>query len=277
MKQSQAVVRKRHENIIAMIEKQHNLSVTETSLVLQVSELTIRRDFDTLASKGLIVRYHGGAREVESAKNIQRFSSKNVMNKKQKELIAQIAVSFIKDGDSVTLNAGSTTRAVLRAIKDKKATVITNNATAFDLLDGAQATLICTGGQYNARNNSYTDALTNQIISAMYSNVCIIGANGITAAEGITTAYYPETSINQMFIAQNRGLKIIVADGSKIGHTYCYNSSPLSTFDILITDSSADPDEIRKIKETSDLLVILADTVNPSTLDVDAIRHRIEA
>lgn len=277
MKQSQAVVQKRHQTILDLIEKKQNIQVSETSKALGVSELTIRRDFDLLASKGYLIRYHGGARQLESTLHTAPFFNKNSMNRVQKEQIAKVAASFIFDGDTVTLNAGTTTLEVFKAAMDKKATIVTNNATACVLLEEANLSLVCTGGEYNAKNNSYAGPLSTALISKMFSNICILGVNGITAEEGVTTAFYPETMINQMFLKQNRGLKIVVADGSKLGRTFCFNSATIDAFDILITDSSANPEELKKLEDLPNLKVILADQVNFDTFDASDIRRELEA
>ena len=42
--------------------------------------------------------------------------------------------------------------------------------------------------------------------------------------------------------------KIVAADGSKVGKTYCFTSALLNAVDILVTDSSADPAELEKIR-----------------------------
>jgi DeoR/GlpR family transcriptional regulator of sugar metabolism len=51
----------RHQYILAQVTRNGALSVAELVRELNVSRETIRRDLNTLASRGLIVTTHGGA------------------------------------------------------------------------------------------------------------------------------------------------------------------------------------------------------------------------
>ena len=62
MKQSQAEVQKRHQRLLELFNTHGSLQVSDVSKILNMSELTIRRDFDLLEKKGYIVRFHGGAK-----------------------------------------------------------------------------------------------------------------------------------------------------------------------------------------------------------------------
>ncbi len=261
MKQSRAIVRQRQQQIFHMFEQEQTLYVAEVAKQFNLSELTIRRDFEFLASKGLVTRFHGGARLNVSIEQTPEFSSKDSLNHHQKQLIAKVAANHIRDNDTVFINAGTTTLEVIKLIRNKTITIVTNSAPASEILINTPAKLICTGGEFNPKNRAFSGPLATNLINKMFSNITILGVNGLSAEEGVTTAYYPETMINEEFLRQSKGLKIVVADGSKLGKTYSFNSTPINNIDVVITDSSADELEIEKLKALG-LTLFIADKID---------------
>ena len=261
MKQSQAEVHKRHQRLMELFNTHGSLQVSETSTLLNMSELTIRRDFDALENKGYIVRFHGGAKL--ASPNIEAtpvFENKGTMNQIQKQKIAQVVSQYIQPKDTVFLNAGTTTLEVIKCIRDMDITIITSNALACTVIGDGAATLISTGGEYNNHNKSYTGALATNLINKVFASICILGVNGITHSDGITTSAYLETMMNEELLKRCKGKKIVAADGSKVGCTFCFTSAAITDIDILVTDSSADSEELKKMREKG-VQIVMADMI----------------
>lgn len=259
MKQSQAEVQKRLQQLLELFETEGSLQVSDVSKLFNMSELTIRRDFNVLEKKGYIERFHGGAKLISAAiEKAPVFETKEPMHQNQKHRIAKVVSNFINEKDIVFFNAGTTTLEVIRCVKDKDITIVTNNALAISALGDGLATLISTGGEYNKRNQSYTGALATNLINKVYSTVCVLGVNGIHHNSGITTSAYLETMINEELLKRCKGKKIVAADGSKVGRIFCYTSAAITDIDILVTDSSADQEELESIRKLG-IQIILAD------------------
>ncbi|MGD1821467.1 MAG: DeoR/GlpR family DNA-binding transcription regulator [Pleomorphochaeta sp.] len=258
MKQSIVEVKKRQQALLTMFEAQNDIKVKDASEILGVSELTIRRDFEMFQSKGVITRYHGGAKLVSETRiPAPKYKEKNNLNLNQKIAIAKIASSYIKDNDTLFINAGTTTYEILKIVIHLPITILTNNAAISELSsDKDPAKVIYTGGEYNPANKSLSGNLVELMIRKMTSSICILGVNGISSVDGLTTAYYPETIVNEAFLNRSKGLKIVVADGSKLGKSYGFASSDLSSIDVLITDETADKNEISKIEQSGVEVVI---------------------
>jgi DeoR/GlpR family transcriptional regulator of sugar metabolism len=100
----------RREQILKLLEKTGVLSVGELADRFALTEVTIRKDLEDLASEGLLERTFGGA----------LFSNRSFFNKflresslqraEQKHAIASAALEYSQDGDTVILDAGTTTR-----------------------------------------------------------------------------------------------------------------------------------------------------------------------
>lgn len=252
MKQKKSIVTERRLKIKNMFAEHQVLQVAQVSWQFGVSPLTIRRDFDVLAEEGFIERVHGGGRLLtENASNFPEpllFKDKNMLGKHQKREISAYIASLIKDGDTIFLNAGTTTLEVIQSIKHKHVIIVTNNALASSVMGECNATLISTGGEYNPDNQSYTGLMAIPLFQKMNATVCVFGANGITRDEGLTTSSYPEAMINEEMLLRCKGRRIAAADGSKIGRIFNFTSAPISSIDILVTDSSADSRELKKIQ-----------------------------
>ena len=120
----------RKAEIIKMFEQQSSVSVVELSNYYNVSEVTIRRDLRELDKKGYVVRIHGGAISVKMGATFEpRQSEKEQKNIYEKKNIAKNAYKMISEGETIFLDAGSTTLQLVRLLKSKKKkdlTIITN-------------------------------------------------------------------------------------------------------------------------------------------------------
>lgn len=259
MKQSQATVKRRHQKILDYFKIETSMSVKDLSERLKVSDLTIRRDLDSLTEKGLVKRFHGGAKAIDSSVlDTPEYDNKNILHHDKKVAIAKVVARYLKDGDTVFVNAGTTTYEIIKVIRDKNVTIVTNHAIAYSLVDNCKATLLSTGGEYSQKTRSYSGLLATTLISKMFANICILGVNGITLNEGVTSAYYPEILINKEFINRTSGLRIIAADGSKLGKVFGFTSTNINNIDIIITDTSANPEEVAKLRNAN-IEIILVD------------------
>jgi DeoR/GlpR family transcriptional regulator of sugar metabolism len=233
------------------------VNVKELSAMFGASEMTMRRDLVELERRGLLTRFYGGARIQQQPGEVMYFEKKGSLNRHEKNLIAAAVAEMIEPGATVFCNAGTTTLAVMAKMKDAGKRVITNNFMASSISLGESNELICTGGQYHEKNRSLGGEFATYIISKVHADICVLGANGVSVSDGISTNVYNEAHINELMAQRCTGLKIIAADGSKIGKTACFSSLPLSRLDVLVTDSSANMGEIEKIRNSGIRVIIV--------------------
>ena len=122
-----AVERKR---IIREYLKEHNQAqVQELGKLLNVSEVTVRRDLERLETEGLLTRTHGGAvlnkEDVDDPllEVIERSGAKEDYDR-----IASIALRLVSDGDVVMLSNGPVNTRIAAALAKRSGlTVLTND------------------------------------------------------------------------------------------------------------------------------------------------------
>ncbi|HHY79808.1 MAG TPA: DeoR/GlpR transcriptional regulator, partial [Thermoanaerobacter sp.] len=117
----------RRLKIAEIISKDKSISVSELSKLFNVSESTIRRDLHVLEEKGFIQRTHGGAILNAGTHYEPAFFEKEDVELEAKRKIGKIAASMIEEGDSIILDAGTTTLEIARNLKNMKLTVVTNS------------------------------------------------------------------------------------------------------------------------------------------------------
>ncbi|MFA6505615.1 MAG: DeoR/GlpR family DNA-binding transcription regulator [Treponemataceae bacterium] len=257
MKASGRIIAQRQQKILDFLQSNSAARVTELSESLGVSDITIRRDLDFFFEAGLVERFHGGARLIQKAAPEFKFEIKGSLHSAEKEAIGERAADLVKDGDTVFVNAGSTTLSLLKHLSERRVRVITNNAAAPNVIEESAMELILVGGEYRHTSRSLFGDLAVATISQIHANLCVLGTNGISVRHGLTTSVYPEAAINRLMVERCIGAVIVVADGTKVGAVSNFTSLPLSAVKTLVTDESADPAELRAIADTGVEVIVV--------------------
>ena len=121
-------MRKRQEEILALLADNRSITMRELVEIFKVSESTIRRDLTELDKQKKLEKVHGGAIVVEDRFRAtdEKVSEREGQNRAGKIKIARYAASLIKKDDFVYLDAGTTTGHMIEAIQEKSATYVTN-------------------------------------------------------------------------------------------------------------------------------------------------------
>lgn len=232
--------------MLKIIEYRTNVTVAELAKKLEISNLTVRRDLDYFEEKNLIDRYHGGASisKVNFTTNI--FSSPLTINK---HAIAKAASRFVEDGDTIFINTSSTALLMTEYIKAKQVTIITNNGKAIFSKANEGIFILLSGGELRMPKESLVGDFALNNLNRVKATKCFLGCSGISIEGGFTTAVLQEVAINEVMLRNTTGLKVVLADTSKVGKTHSFLSGSLSDLDYLITDTTADHDEIERFRK----------------------------
>jgi DeoR/GlpR family transcriptional regulator of sugar metabolism len=108
--------RERQSFILHEVNLHNKVLSIDLSKQINVSDDTIRRDLHQLSVEGKIIKVHGGA--LSPSFHNSHASSKNVYAYNQKKLIAQKAVSLIKNGMFVLTSGGTTIIEMAKALPE---------------------------------------------------------------------------------------------------------------------------------------------------------------
>lgn len=243
----------RLEAVATIVEREGFVRVEELSREFGVSAVTIRSDLDVLESAGRVRRIRGGALAPTQAPEEPSFEVSRREAGAAKAAIARRAVREITNGDALLLDVGSTTTAIAEAIVARTdlrdLTVFTNSLTiALELENAAnRVEVVVTGGTLRPLQHSLVDPLATSILEQISGHAAFIGCNGVHPTRGVTNLNLPETRVKQAMLHAARRC-IVVADGSKLGEVALAQICPLKEVDLLITDTSADPETVTLLR-----------------------------
>src|SRR3954468_9881617 len=242
------LARQRQERILEAVRAHGGAKVSDLVSLLNVSEMTVRRDIATLAGRGLVARVHGGATALDGrSADEPGFLAKSAMALREKAAIARVAADLVQPGDSVALSAGTTTYAVAEALLGvADLTVVTNSLPAARLLHESarrDLTVVLTGGVPTP-----SDALVGPVaigaLRGLHVDWLFLGVHGIDEHAGLTTPNLVESETNRALLTAARQV-VVVADSSKWHIVGLSSMAALSEVDVLVMDSGL-PEQARR-------------------------------
>jgi DeoR family transcriptional regulator of aga operon len=209
----------------------------------------MRRDLTVLADQGLIARTHGGAKALGPAGELP-VALRDTRFQDAKRRIARTAAALIPRGrHAVALSGGTTTAGVARELSHHAdLTIVTNSLTIGGLVaQHPRLKVVMTGGILRAQSLELVGVLAEATFNAVNVGTAILGADGISAEAGVTTHDETEARTNQAMVAKAERV-IVVADGSKVGRAALAQMAQIVQIDVFVTDSSADAEELDRIR-----------------------------
>jgi DeoR/GlpR family transcriptional regulator of sugar metabolism len=119
----------RQGRILDEVHRRGAVRVSELSLLLTVSDMTIRRDLDILAAQGMLDKVHGGATARRAPSTDEPgFEAKRDRQTEEKQSIALVAAELVSPGSAIGISAGTTTWHLAKCIVDvPDLTIVTNS------------------------------------------------------------------------------------------------------------------------------------------------------
>jgi DeoR/GlpR family transcriptional regulator of sugar metabolism len=204
-----------------------------------VSDMTIRRDLEALADRGLVDKVHGGATVAGPGSTEEPgFDAKSVRQRNEKAAIVERAAKLIEPHTAVALSAGTTTAALAAHLVDVPGlTIVTNSIPVADTLYHAgrpDQTVVLTGG-IRTPSDALAGPVAEAAIGSLNVDVLFLGVHGMSPRTGFTTPNLMEAGTNRLMVSAARRL-VVLADHTKWEMVGIATITPLDEADILITD-----------------------------------------
>lgn len=241
----------RMREVLSILRDRGEVALNELRDDLHVSLATLRRDLTELEEQGLLVRTHGGARARHPGSSEIPVRLRDHRTVAIKRRIAQHAAALVPPGpQSVALTGGVTTGEAARSLKGRpNITIVTNSLTiAADCAVDAHIKVIMTGGLVRANSLEAVGPMSEHAFQVITVGTAILGADGMSADVGATTFDEAEAR-TAIAMAANAQRVVVAVDGSKIGKVTLAKMATLDRVDHLVTDSTADPDELERIAQ----------------------------
>jgi DeoR/GlpR family transcriptional regulator of sugar metabolism len=262
----------RQDQILAEIERSGGARIVQLAELLGVSDMTVRRDIDVLAARGLVRKVYGGATvRPQGTSDEPGFEAKSSREQAAKELIAVAAAALVQPKATIAVSAGTTTYAAAAHLaRIPQLTVVTNSVWVADYLHSngeASQTILLTGG-LRTPSDALVGPIAVQTVSDLHVDLLLMGVHGMDPVSGFTTPNLMEAEMNRAMVA-SAGRLVVLADHTKWGVIGLSAIAALSDASILVSDSGLTA-EAREVIEGTVGELIIADSHGSGSADAAA-------
>lgn len=241
----------RQTRIVEMIRQYGRVHVDMLAQELGVSAMTIRRDLVKLEEENKIERCHGGA----VAKQEEDYADKQISHQNEKRKLARICASFVSEGDTIFLDAGTTTYEIARMIKDIKGIlIVTNDLEIAQLLKNSEAELFICGGNVQKSTGSMFGRYATQMLADFKFDTGFFGAASINEDFEVTTP-----TSEKMWLKRNTPMQCqrsyLVVDQSKFGRQAMTKINDLGDYTGIVTDKDFSEEELKRLDKMNAALI----------------------
>ena len=242
----------RYKKISEILEKDNSVKVSVLTDLFGVSVETVRRDLEYMEGEGLLKRVHGGA-VLEKINGTQStFAIRESEYREQKAEIGEIAYRYVKEGQSIAMDASTTNYEVAKVLKQKfkRLTILTNSVSIInELLDMENYTIILPGGILRKDEMSLIGDMAEENLDSFHVDTAFISMSGISLREGLTDYDFGEVSMKKkmMKIAQEI---VVLANSSKFDVVSLLKVCNFNDVNMIITDSGLKENMLEKYRKS---------------------------
>src|ERR1700732_2820215 len=240
----------RQRAILELLRRDGRVVVVDLAEQYDTSQVTIRKDLETLHLKGSIHRTHGGGLPArDGALEDPTLREKEKLHRKEKLQIAAAAVRMVAEGQVVILDSGTTTTAIARALRNfQNLTIITNAVNIAAELAGSALEVILTGGTLRKNSFSLVGPIAEETLRRLNADILFLGVDGFDVHSGLSTPNLLEAKVNRAMMDIAR-IVVAVCDSSKFGRRSLSLIAPLSAVHRIITDRRAPKSDIARLRK----------------------------
>jgi len=245
-----------------LVKQQQTVRVDDLAEKLEVSANTIRRDLTMLEKQGVLKRTQGGAVSCDISPGTpprQSFDLRLGKHPTEKELIGRFAARIVQPGNTIILDAGTTTQQMAYHLPSfERLTIATPSLeVAYCLLPYQNLTVILSGGILQNSSRSMIGLPAEQFFSQIHADQLFLATCGISLERGLTNGNLHETPIKQKMIAVAKEV-ILLADSEKFGNVALSPFASIDCLHTIITDKGAPAEMIKQLKRRG-INVIIAE------------------
>lgn len=246
-------MRQRQQQIVKYVNRNMLAGIDELATFFGVSEITIRRDIDYLASISLLKKIKGGAqmlKKVDIVKEVALLTRiNNNINKKRD--ICREAFSLIQQGQSVFVGGSTTILPLSKLIAENnpQITIVTNGVFAsIELAKADKVKVISVGGILDSETMCFEGVDIPGWVDSFTFDIAFFSSAAFEPMDGTF-----ESSIALMGLKRNianRSKKVVyLADSTKFGNRALIKILDVSALELVITDEGVNPKYIKVLEE----------------------------
>ncbi len=241
----------RQRFILSILEREGVVRNTELAEMLGVSAVTIRSDLRELAAQGECEIIWGGAVSRKPTRETEfHLDKRSQLNPEAKQRIGERAAKFVEDGQTIIVDAGTTTVEVVRALPHdfdylRIVTPALNVASAAAYFPNYE--VVMTGGVLRSLTWGLIGTQALRSLEMFNAHWTFLASGGFDIEHGVTTSHIMEVEVKRTMVARGRRVAL-VADSSKFGKALSLTVAPLSAIHVIVTDTGLSDEHTRAIE-----------------------------
>lgn len=234
----------RRKQIEALVARRDTVTMEELRDTFGVSMNTVRSDVAYLVDTGAVEKIYGGVRALQR-QEVPLFTQRTQLRTEEKRRLARRAQEFIEDGDTLYIDAGTTTMHLIDFLDPgKRVTIVTGNLyVVHQAYDKPHVEVIVLPGAMNRRTNSVSDVSTLEFLGRYRFAKAFMGASGVSPEGRLNVSTYIEYELKKLAVAQSRQAWLLL-DSGKFGSGSLMSYGVLEDMTGLITAPPC-PEEIQ--------------------------------
>lgn len=244
--------RERWQMILEAVRTRPVVTVRDLVAAMQVSPATLRRDLAKLDDMGQIRRVHGGVEAVNRMAppilTTRAFDVSQTLHVERKRAIARAAAALCQDGESIIINAGTTTFQMVDFLKERRLQILTNSfPIAAALIASSANRIVLPGGELYREQGIILspfdqDAIQHYSASRMFMSCYAVSALGIVEGD-------PLIARAEAKLLSRTEQLVVLADSSKFEQRGSMAVCQLSRVHTLITDDAAPSSALDAVRQ----------------------------
>lgn len=234
--------------ILHQVNLHNKVLSADLSKQMKVSDDTIRRDIQQLSEEGHVIKFHGGA--LSPSFHNTHSAANEVYAYNQKKIIAQKAISIIKDRMFVLTTGGTTIIEMARALPPKlHATFISGSIPVLaEYIVHPNIEVIAIGDKISKDSKITVGLEAIDKIKQLKVDLCILGVSAINLEAGVSDNDWDVVQIKKAMIEASKKL-VCLTISEKINSRQPFQICESKTIDTLITELSPDDPLLKPYKE----------------------------
>lgn len=255
----------RQKEILDLLNKNGYVEINSLCRMFNVTEMTIRRDLDTLAEQQGIERTRGGAiRQENNRYSETRLETRMTLHSEEKLTIANEALKYIANGNAVYFDSGTTSFCLAQSLpSDLHILAVTNGLNiCSELAYHPHVSSIMIGGEISRNTLSSRGTLSEEMLKLFRLDLAFLGTNSIELDGKVYTANVNETGLKKTAIKSAKKTYIL-ADSSKINSSKIITYASLQDLEGLIIDDGISEADIKILRKNGVNVIIAGKADNP--------------
>lgn len=248
----------RHRIILDILRREGVVRSAELRELLNVSLVTVRSDLRELERIGECEVIWGGAVSSQpSPESEQLLEERSKLHPEAKQRIGQYAAELIDVGQTIIVDAGTTTIELIRSLSHdidylRIVTPALNIASAAAHYPNIE--LVMTGGVLRNLTRSLIGPQTIRLLEMINADWTFLASGAFSIDYGLTTSNILEVEVKKTMVSRAQRIALL-ADSSKFGKMRSLTVVPIQRIDILITDSGLSDQDAEKIEKLGVMVI----------------------